>query len=84
MIRKRTKLFMVPQSGMFTVLHRVIVNFPGMMSSSIFLSVIFLSWLLFNPALNCQVTLFAFWVNGYIFNTFNQERCLCDLTKCWP
>ncbi len=58
---------MIPHSGMFAVPHRVIVNFPGMMSSSIFLAIIFLSWLLYKPVLNYQVNLFAFWMNGYIF-----------------
>ena len=47
MIRKRIKLVMIPHNGMFAMLHPVIFNFPRMMPSSIFLSVIFLSWLLF-------------------------------------
>ncbi len=46
---REIKFIMISHGGMFAVLHRVIVNFPGRMPSSIFLSFIFLSWLLFEP-----------------------------------
>ncbi len=51
MIHKRIKFVMISHSGMFALLCGVpAVNFSGIMLNAIFLSFIFLSWLLFKPA----------------------------------